>query len=516
MTGRRNAIQAWPSRPAPGSGLFRRGGQHRLTALQVLYRGDKESPSLAILRRKIFPVVDGVDLLVVPLDHQPEGDADMRQVVLQRGGHGRIGRGIGDGGADAVIGGSQHILAVARNGCVEGDAGRAVQEGRTSLVRQRRQAGASRPRAQGTGLTGVGQAALHEQAGKLLSRVGCVGLSDGRMSERSDTQRGRQDRNHPGRLARAAYRRSSIWIGPSRLPCVNWSTSGLPLSINSLAGPLQTMRPLCSMAAVSPIRRALAMSWVMATGVLPSRLTQSTIRPSITAPMIGSSPVVGSSKNMISGCAAIARASATRFCIPPDSSDGARSPTLAASPTCCRIPVARSLADARRTLCRASSPKATFSQTGRLSNSAPFWNSMPIPARTCSRSLRGMASRSHPSISISPSSGSIRPRMHFNSTDLPDPEPPITTIDVPGRTSRSMPSSTILGPNCFRRPRRRIFGTGCEAASMAGVDAASPHNGQPGLSPVHRTVRWAFWSVARPNAPGVPTAELLAYWQKYS
>ena len=49
--------------------------------------------------------------------------------------------------------------------------------------------------------------------------------------------------------------------------------------------------------------------------------------------MIGSSPVVGSSKNRISGLAAIARASATRFCIPPDSSAGHRSPTLPASPT---------------------------------------------------------------------------------------------------------------------------------------------------------------------------------------
>ena len=38
------------------------------------------------------------------------------------------------------------------------------------------------------------------------------------------------------------------------------------------------------------------------------------------------------------------------------------------------------------TLCRASSPNATFSHTGKLSNNAPFWNSMPICARAASRS----------------------------------------------------------------------------------------------------------------------------------
>ncbi len=46
----------------------------------------------------------------------------------------------------------------------------------------------------------------------------------------------------------------------------------------------------------SPMRRALAMSWVMETAVAPGASTTSTISPSITAPMMGSRPVVGSSK----------------------------------------------------------------------------------------------------------------------------------------------------------------------------------------------------------------------------
>ena len=99
-----------------------------------------------------------------------------------------------------------------------------------------------------------------------------------------------------------------------------------------------------------------------------------------------------------------------------------------------------------------------FSQTGRLSNSAPFWNSMPMRARIASCSRRGSRRMSVPSISMVPASASSRPRMHLSRTDLPEPEPPITTVDVPGMMSRSMPSSTSFSPKDLRRLRRRIFG----------------------------------------------------------
>ena len=49
-----------------------------------------------------------------------------------------------------------------------------------------------------------------------------------------------------------------------------------------------------------------------------------TISSLMTSAMIGSRPVVGSSKNMISGSCAMARARPTRFCMPPDSSAGIR------------------------------------------------------------------------------------------------------------------------------------------------------------------------------------------------
>ena len=79
--------------------------------------------------------------------------------------------------------------------------------------------------------------------------------------------------------------------------------------------------------------------------------------------MIGSSPVVGSSKNRISGSAAIARASATRFCMPPDSSAGRNGATSAPSPTAASFCIAMSCACDRAMPRPWIRPNATFSQT---------------------------------------------------------------------------------------------------------------------------------------------------------
>src|SRR3546814_8931588 len=87
------------------------------------------------------------------------------------------------------------------------------------------------------------------------------------------------------------------------------------------------IRPSLSIATRCAMVRALAMSWVMVTAVIPRSRTRLTIRLLIEWARIGSSPVVGSSKNRISGWPAMARASATRFCMPPESSDGRRSST---------------------------------------------------------------------------------------------------------------------------------------------------------------------------------------------
>jgi hypothetical protein len=58
--------------------------------------------------------------------------------------------------------------------------------------------------------------------------------------------------------------------------------------------------PSCSMAISSPIVWAEARSWVIETAVEPRRRTWSEINSLIAAAVIGSRPVVGSSKNRIS------------------------------------------------------------------------------------------------------------------------------------------------------------------------------------------------------------------------
>jgi hypothetical protein len=45
-----------------------------------------------------------------------------------------------------------------------------------------------------------------------------------------------------------------------------------------------------------------------------------------------------------------------------------------------------------------------------------------------------------------PLSGRTRPRMHFNSTDLPVPDPPMMTIEVPEAISRFTPCRTRFSP----------------------------------------------------------------------
>ena len=200
------------------------------------------------------------------------------------------------------------------------------------------------------------------------------------------------------------------------------------------------------------------MSWVIERAVAPSSRTHSMMRSLITSPMIGSSPVVGSSKKMISGSVAMARARPTRFFMPPESSAGKSSPTSAPSPTWPSLRSAISFASSRGLSRAWMRAKAVFSHTERLSNRAPPWNSMPNLRKIRSRSRAPMPTTSSPSISMLPSSGSSRPRMHLSSTDLPVPEPPITTTDSPTPTSRSSPSSTMLLSKRLCRLRMRILG----------------------------------------------------------
>ena len=224
------------------------------------------------------------------------------------------------------------------------------------------------------------------------------------------------------------------------------------------------------MATVSATSRRVRMSWVIVTAVAPISVTISRIRVLMTPAMIGSSPAVGSSKNRIGGSPAMARARPTRFCIPPDSSAGKRSATSGPRPTRASLSTASARASAldRRWRPRIRR-KAMFCQTGSESNKAPPWNSIP----TCSASTCGRASVS-PAMVTLPASGGTRPSRHLSSTDLPVPDPPITTRLWPLGTAKLIPRSTAFGPKDLRMSRASI---------MRQRTLRSGHNWRPGSGP---------------------------------
>src|SRR5690554_764562 len=71
---------------------------------------------------------------------------------------------------------------------------------------------------------------------------------------------------------------------------------------------------------------------------------------------------------------------------------------------------------------------------------------MPNFRNTVSRSPVSIFRTFLPSTKISPLSGRIMPSTHLIITDLPVPDPPITTSDSPFGTVRLMPSSTTFLP----------------------------------------------------------------------
>ena len=118
------------------------------------------------------------------------------------------------------------------------------------------------------------------------------------------------------------------------------------------------------------------MSWLIITIVNLWSWNVLQIRLRMEFRMMGSSPVVGSSKRMISGSITMARASATRRTIPPLSSSG-NFPPASSSPTFRRMTWTRSRICASPSFVFSRRGNATFSNTSRESNSAPDWKSMP-------------------------------------------------------------------------------------------------------------------------------------------
>ena len=178
--------------------------------------------------------------------------------------------------------------------------------------------------------------------------------------------------------------------------------------------------------------------------------------------MIGSRPVVGSSKKMISGSAAMARARPTRFCMPPDNSDGDKNATSSAQADLGQLLDGDIAGLGLRGTCRAPWIKPEgdiFPHRQAVEQGARPGTACRIFALPCRAPRRRlMCVMSSPSTRIVPSSGRMMPKMDLMVTDLPVPEPPMITSDDPGAITRSTPSSTTLEPKRFFTPRSSIFG----------------------------------------------------------
>ena len=113
---------------------------------------------------------------------------------------------------------------------------------------------------------------------------------------------------------------------------------------------------------------------------------------------IGSSPANGSSYITSIGSSAIARASATRRAMPPESSEGI-SCAAPRRPTACSFISTRSrISSSGRSVCSRIA-KAMFSYTVMSVNSAPNWNSMPNLRRSANSASRSSSGTDWPATS---------------------------------------------------------------------------------------------------------------------
>jgi hypothetical protein len=172
------------------------------------------------------------------------------------------------------------------------------------------------------------------------------------------------------------------------------------------------------------------MSWVMVTAVAPISVTISRISALMTPDMIGSSPVVGSSKKMIFGSAAMARAKRHALLHPAGQFGREQVGHLRPHAHPAQL-VQRDLAG----LVLGPLHRAAQQAEGDV---------FPHPQRIEQRARPGTACRTAPETHrgrpwshraprrvIVPLSGRTSPSTHFSSTDLPVPDPPITTSEAP-------------------------------------------------------------------------------------
>mmetsp|Transcript_1638 Transcript_1638/g.3606 ORF Transcript_1638/g.3606 Transcript_1638/m.3606 type:complete len:237 (-) Transcript_1638:364-1074(-) len=211
------------------------------------------------------------------------------------------------------------------------------------------------------------------------------------------------------------------------------------------------------------------------------------MRSSTTVDATGSRPAVGSSNMTTSSTSTaaadasvvMARARATRFFIPPESSEGYRS-SMPNNPTFARFSETRFLISGSLSDECSYSLKPTFSLTVSESKSAPFWKTSPSctklslkPDSPCAASASSSSDpappTSRPSTKMLPLSGAMSPVMSRRTVDLPVPDGPMMPTASPRLMVKETPFRTCLLPKAFHtsrnsmmvspfRPRRRLRG----------------------------------------------------------
>ena len=176
--------------------------------------------------------------------------------------------------------------------------------------------------------------------------------------------------------------------------------------------------------------------------------------------MIGSRPVVGSSKKMMSGSAAMARARPTRFCMPPESSAGDRSPTLAARPTCASTSAALSRAGAAGdALLRQQLEADILPDRQAVEQRAVLEQHADAVVQRLALAPRHRASTSRPSTSISAGIGLDQAEDALDRHRLAGARAAQDHHRVPGADVEVDAVQHLLRPEGLATaPRRRIFG----------------------------------------------------------
>ena len=206
------------------------------------------------------------------------------------------------------------------------------------------------------------------------------------------------------------------------------------------------MRPLARMMTWSAMRKVSSRSCDTTMLVVPSASFRRRMSCAAVPSEIGSSPANGSSYMISSGSSAMARASATRRAMPPDTSAGIRS-RAPRRPTALSFISTMSRINASGSRVCSRNGKATLSNTLRSVNSAPNWNSMPMRRRAACRASRPMWPTSCPSNSTLPCDATRWPPIRRSTVVLPPPEAPISATTLPRGTTKLTLSRMRLSPS---------------------------------------------------------------------